>query len=84
VSEVIVTVRDSGPNRIQGPVTVVDVEGNVIRQVPEGERLALCRCGQSQEKPFCDGTHKHIEWVSVIRAADIGPETPEQHAQELE
>ncbi len=81
--EVIVTVRDNGPNRIQGPVTVVDVEGNVIREVPEGERLALCRCGQALTKPFCDGTHREIGFMSVIRAGDVGPETPEQHAEEL-
>ncbi len=83
MADVIVTVRDNGPNRIQGPVTVVDIEGNVVREIPEGERLALCRCGQSETKPFCDGTHKVIDFVSVIRAGDIGPETEAEHAEEL-
>lgn len=86
MADVIVTVRDNGPNRIQGPVTVVDIDGNVVRQVPEGERLALCRCGHSETKPFCDGTHKVIVWQSVIRAADFAgePETEAEREQEVE
>jgi CDGSH-type Zn-finger protein len=84
LADVIVTVRDNGPNRIQGPVTVVDMEGNVVRHVPEGERVALCRCGHSATKPFCDGTHKVIAWQSVIRAADFAQETEAEREQELE
>jgi CDGSH-type Zn-finger protein len=38
-------------------VRVVDAEGNVLY---EGERAALCRCGGSANKPFCDGTHEKI------------------------
>jgi CDGSH-type Zn-finger protein len=34
---------------------VLDGEGNVLY---EGDRAALCRCGGSANKPFCDGTHK--------------------------
>lgn len=84
MADVIVIVRDNGPNRIPGPVTVVDIEGNVVREIPEGERLALCRCGQSETKPFCDGTHKTIDFVSVIRAGDLGPETEAERAEEIE
>jgi CDGSH-type Zn-finger protein len=83
VTDVIVNVRDNGPNRIPGPVSVFDAEGNLIRQVPEGERVALCRCGESHTKPFCDGTHKEIGFESVIRAADFGPETDAEKAEEL-
>ncbi len=83
MADVIVTVRDNGPNRIPGPVTVVDIEGNVIREVPDGERLALCRCGESQTKPFCDGTHKLIVFDSVVRAAEFGPETEAEREQEI-
>jgi CDGSH-type Zn-finger protein len=36
-------------------VRVTDAAGNVLY---EGERAALCRCGGSSNKPFCDGTHK--------------------------
>jgi CDGSH-type Zn-finger protein len=39
----------------------VDPDGNVIR---EDTRLALCRCGGSANKPFCDGTHLKIGFES--------------------
>jgi uncharacterized Fe-S cluster protein YjdI len=44
-----------GPLLIRGGVRVLDPDGNVLY---EGERAALCRCGGSKNKPFCDGTHK--------------------------
>ncbi len=84
MADVVVTVRDSGPNRIQGPLTVVDLEGSVIRAVPEGERVALCRCGESHTKPFCDGTHKEIGFQSVVRAADFAEESEAEKEQERE
>ena len=40
---------------IRGGVRVLDAEGNVLY---EGDKAALCRCGGSANKPFCDGTHK--------------------------
>jgi uncharacterized Fe-S cluster protein YjdI len=43
----------NGPLLVSGGVRVV--EGTVLY---EGERAALCRCGGSSNKPFCDGTHK--------------------------
>jgi uncharacterized Fe-S cluster protein YjdI len=45
----------NGPLLVSGGVRVVDAEGNLLY---EGERAALCRCGGSANKPFCDGTHK--------------------------
>jgi CDGSH-type Zn-finger protein len=44
-----------GPLLVRGGVRIVDAAGNVLY---EGERAALCRCGGSSNKPFCDGTHK--------------------------
>jgi uncharacterized Fe-S cluster protein YjdI len=45
----------NGPLLLSGDVRVVDAEGSVLY---EGEKVALCRCGGSANKPFCDGTHK--------------------------
>jgi uncharacterized Fe-S cluster protein YjdI len=45
----------NGPLLISGGVRVLDGEGNVLY---EGDKAALCRCGGSANKPFCDGTHK--------------------------
>jgi uncharacterized Fe-S cluster protein YjdI len=44
-----------GPLHVEGPVRIVDAQGEVVR---EGERFALCRCGHSGNKPFCDGSHE--------------------------
>jgi len=51
-----IKVRDNGPYKVTGPVTVVDAEGNRFA-LPDGP-IALCRCGRSQTKPFCDASHK--------------------------
>jgi len=53
--EMTVTPRPNGPLFVRGRVRVVDSSGNVIR---EATRVALCRCGGSANKPFCDGTHR--------------------------
>jgi uncharacterized Fe-S cluster protein YjdI len=45
----------NGPLLLRGNLTLVDGKGEAIRQ---GTRVALCRCGQSSNKPFCDGTHR--------------------------
>jgi uncharacterized Fe-S cluster protein YjdI len=47
----------NGPMQVRGPARLVDGEGTVLR---EDTRIALCRCGASRRKPFCDGTHRLI------------------------
>ena len=51
-----ITVRPNGPYTVRGPLELVDPTGKSI-QIPDGKVVALCRCGQSATKPFCDGTH---------------------------
>ncbi len=65
MSDVNITVRPNGPYRIKGPIKLVDADGNEF-ELPPGEVIALCRCGHSQNKPFCDSSHK---------AAGFNPET---------
>ena|SRR5438128_2594120 len=45
----------NGPLLVSGGVRILDAEGTVLY---EGEKAALCRCGGSGNKPFCDGTHE--------------------------
>jgi CDGSH-type Zn-finger protein len=52
---VVLTVRPDGPLVAMGEMRVLDAEGNELSQ---GARHFFCRCGGSQNKPFCDGTHK--------------------------
>ena len=51
-----ITVKDNGPLVVEGEFTLVDPQGNAIPVV----KKALCRCGGSTMKPFCDGTHSKI------------------------
>jgi uncharacterized Fe-S cluster protein YjdI/CDGSH-type Zn-finger protein len=55
--DLTVTPRPRGPLFLRGRVRIQDAEGRVIR---EDTRVALCRCGASGNKPFCDGSHKRI------------------------
>ena len=63
-----VKVRDNGPLKITGHVRVVDAEGNLIRETEAGKAIALCRCGLSSDKPFCDGKHSSEGFDSCVRA----------------
>jgi CDGSH-type Zn-finger protein len=49
-----IQVRNNGPYLVTG-VKVYDQNGNLV-ETPES--FAMCRCGQSSKKPFCDGTHR--------------------------
>lgn len=54
--EVVITVNPHGSLRVEGAVKVQTKDGVVLF---EGTELWLCRCGESSNKPFCDGTHKN-------------------------
>ena len=51
-----IKIRDNGPYVVEGDFTLSDAAGNPIEVV----KRALCRCGGSTTKPFCDGTHSKI------------------------
>lgn len=61
-----ITALDNGPYLVKGPVLLLDAEGNEFRT--ERATVALCRCGRSSNKPFCDGTHSKIRFQAVERA----------------
>ena len=61
-----ILVRANGPYRVYGPILVVDVDGNEF-ELPD-EVFVLCRCGHSETKPFCDGTHKSLDFKPETRA----------------
>ena len=67
MSDVTIRVRKNGPYLLQGPATIEDPEGNSM-QLAEGENAALCRCGASTDKPFCDGTHTQVGFQAAEAA----------------
>lgn len=54
-----ITPTENGPLQVEGPVTVAAPDGTVIR---EANKVFLCRCGFSEKKPFCDGSHSRQGW----------------------
>ncbi|HWH95979.1 MAG TPA: CDGSH iron-sulfur domain-containing protein [Baekduia sp.] len=66
-----IKVRDNGPYKVTGPVRLIDADGGVF-DVPAGRPIALCRCGHSQDKPFCDAAHKSTGFDSCPRARAAG------------
>ena len=52
-----IEIRENGPLRVTGPIDIVDKDGNAYA-IPEGQWVSFCRCGNSQNKPFCDASHR--------------------------
>mgnify|MGYP003327537107 len=59
--KVQIRLKENGSIRIKGTVEIIDADGNVIAEKSD---FSLCRCGQSNDKPFCDGTHKTCGFVA--------------------
>lgn len=69
MAEVTIRVRDNGPFLVEGLVRIVDVDGKEFPRDPNKPAVALCRCGQSKNEPFCDGTHKTCGFQSCARVS---------------
>ena len=70
-----ITVRNDGPLRVEGEVELVDMEGKPYGLAGR-QSIALCRCGHSQIKPFCDGSHKTNGFQDKQQARDLPPPQP--------
>jgi CDGSH-type Zn-finger protein len=75
MSEMKITCRNNGPFRIEGAFTLLDQEGNVF-DLAGRTTISLCRCGASENKPFCDGAHKTAGFQSEIKARQLPPPAP--------
>ena len=65
-----ITVNAHGALRVEGDFEIVDPEGRVI-DTRGRSSLALCRCGASKSKPFCDGSHGTVNFRSVVEGKGI-------------
>ena len=68
---IIIRLREDGPLVIHGEFRLVDHLGNAIELPTDKPLVALCRCGHSENKPFCDGSHKRCGFRG---SADPKPE----------
>ena len=63
-----ISIRPNGPYLVEGEVDLVHVNGNEVDVSGRGSRFALCRCGASVTKPFCDGTHSKVGFQAAEAA----------------
>ena len=75
MSDFKVIVRNNGPLRLEGDITILDQDGQGFGLAGRTV-VSLCRCGQSQNKPFCDGSHNKVGFESVCPARDLPPPAP--------
>ncbi len=67
-----ITVRTDGSIRVEGDFEIKDQDGKAFGLAGR-TKLGLCRCGHSETKPFCDGSHKKVGFQSPIQAYDLPP-----------
>ena len=73
MDKVVIKVRDNGPYKVTGPITLIDADDNEYDLGDRGETIVLCRCGGSRTKPFCDSTHSQIGFEAAERAVRDAP-----------
>jgi len=70
-----ITVRNDGPLRVEGDFEIVDMQGQAYGLAGR-TALALCRCGHSASKPFCDGSHNAAGFNDNVVARDLPAPKP--------
>ena len=76
MSNVKTIVRNNGPLRLEGDgIVIVDQDGKTFG-LSGRTVVSLCRCGHSENKPFCDGSHNKVGFQSEVAARDLPPPAP--------
>jgi CDGSH-type Zn-finger protein len=70
-----ITVNNNGPLRIEGDFEIYDSAGAKY-DLSGRTVISLCRCGQSNNKPFCDGSHGRCGFESQVAATVLPPPKP--------
>jgi CDGSH-type Zn-finger protein len=70
-----ITINTNGSIRVEGDFTITDVDGNPFG-LGGRSAIGLCRCGHSENKPFCDGAHRRQGFESACPARDLPPPAP--------
>jgi CDGSH-type Zn-finger protein len=76
LAKVKITIRDNGPIRIEAEgMEILDHQGRPFGLAGRTQ-ISLCRCGLSENKPFCDGSHGRKGFQSVCEARELPPPAP--------
>lgn len=70
-----IRIRNNGPLVVEGDVTLVDASDKPFG-LGGRPTIALCRCGHSANKPFCDGSHRTQGFTDECAARDLPPPAP--------
>jgi CDGSH-type Zn-finger protein len=70
-----ITINTNGSIRVEGDFTINDVDGNPFG-LGGRTTVGLCRCGHSENKPFCDGAHRRLGFESACPARELPPPVP--------
>ncbi len=72
MAKVEILCRNHGPYRISGNFELQDADGKPF-DLGGRKVISLCRCGASENKPFCDGTHNRVGFQSQVEAIQLAP-----------
>ena len=61
MADVSMQAMKNGPMVVKGTIELKDSQGQIIETSP-AQPVALCRCGHSEKKPFCDGSHRKVNF----------------------
>ena len=67
-----ITVNPNGPLRLEGEFEIADSSGKTYGLAGRTV-ISLCRCGQSANRPFCDGSHARTGFVCAPEARELPP-----------
>jgi len=70
-----ITPKDNGPLVVEGDFAIEDPGGKAFGLAGR-TKISLCRCGHSNNKPFCDGSHKTANFTDAVVARDLPPPAP--------
>lgn len=67
-----ITINNNGSIKVEGDFQICDMEGNAF-DLAGRAAIGLCRCGASENKPFCDGSHRKVGFESSCPARALPP-----------
>jgi CDGSH-type Zn-finger protein len=70
-----ITCQHNGPIRIEGEFEIQDPAGTAFGLAGRTV-ISLCRCGHSENKPFCDGSHNRVGFSNTVTARELPPPKP--------